>query len=138
MTLTVSDAVLQARFQAVADHLDAASDPAEIWFYPAPRAASLSDWPADPPLVRVVLSKPCGTATPTALTLALPPDPSQVDIDGTAAWGRVVDGSGTPCMDGDAALADGSGTQPEEFLLSRVDMYAGAFVVLVSGVFTEG
>jgi|GEM_PF-588567 len=137
MTLLVSDAILQARFQALAGAFDAASDPAQIWVYGGARASSLGAWPSTPPLVRITLAKPCGTATPTALTLAIPADPSQVTADGTATWARIVDGAGTPLIDCDVALADGSGTQPQEILLSRVDVFSGAFVVLVSGTFTE-
>lgn len=135
--LSIREDILQARLQIVADKADAGGGPSELQYYAAPRAASVYDPPAAPPLAVQVLETPCGVATPDELELTIPTEPGQVLETGTIAWARWVDRDGDSCIDMDVAADDLSGTQPEECLIDNVNVIAGGFVYLVSAVFED-
>lgn len=129
MDLSIAVGLNEARLTATRDYLDAGGDNAKLQLYTAPRPAPGAAITTQVLLSEIDLTEPCGTVAANVLNLtaALP---GLVLNSGSAAWGRVVDGSGNYAIDGDASDMAGSG----HFKLDDVVLIAGGTVALVSAV----
>lgn len=127
MDLSIAAGLNEARLTATRDYLDAGAGGARLRLYTGPRPAPGAAITTEVMLTEIDLTEPCGTVAGGVLTLtaALPGD---VLNSGTAAWGRVVDGSGNYAIDGDASNMAGLG----HFRLDNVVLTAGGVVALLS------
>lgn len=109
--------------------LNTGAGAATVEIYPAPRAASVADAPANPALVVFELDDPAGAVAAGVLTL-LPTEAKLVLVSGDAVWARVRNGTGAVAMDMDCG--DTTSTAPCK--LSQLSLYEGGTVALVSAV----
>ncbi len=132
MSLTFSDAMRNARAQAVIGQLDRAATPGKIELYyttqPAAGAA-----PGGSPAATILLQKPSGTVTNGVITFATT-QPAQLSASGMVLWARAKDGDGYWLLDGNVAV---TGTPGAAFTIADVNLYAGAFVFLFNATLSE-
>jgi hypothetical protein len=126
MSLTESTACREASLSGRLTFLDSGTGSARVRIYGGTRPAVTSD-PGTPLLVEIPLQEPAGGVAAGVLTL-LPSGPGTIASTGSAAWARVVNGSGATAFDTDVGL-DGSGAN---VILSDLTLYAGGLVSILS------
>lgn len=118
-----------ARLAATIAFADTGPLASRIFFYSTARGALGAD-PGAPPLVAMVLKKPCGTIVNHAIVLeqALAVG-DLITVQGSALWARWVNGAGVVVGEGAASDAAGTGV----FKISGTTgtlLYAGARAIL--------
>lgn len=127
MTVEISPALAAAQLVATQALLQTGPDGPRLLFYPA------GDPGAVTPLAILLLNNPIGTVADSALTLDTAELPEgQVTETGAIAWCEFVDGHGAPHIRAPVG-APGSGAPVE---VDELNVYAGGFVRLASGVLT--
>jgi len=125
--LVISAALNEARLAGVLTFLDTGGA-GKVQIYGGTRPA-LGGAPPAAVLVELPLAHPAGEVDDGVLTLT-PTAEALVASSGTATWARVRNGAGEIAFDCDVSATGGSG----EITLPLVDLYAGGYSRLVSGV----
>lgn len=134
MSIGLSEAVRNARGQALIDAMDADASPGYIEFYSGLRPATGAAISGPVLLGTVTLGATSGTMVAGLLTLTSTTDDLSVDADGTLTWCRVYDGAGTFVMDMNCGLA-GSGAT---VIFNSTAALSGGILKINSGSFVEG
>lgn len=142
MEMRVIPSLLAELADDIIARLDVGSGPALIRFYPAPMPAG----PATAITTQALLgtltcSDPCATRVAGVITFAAVTQDDAADADGTAAWARLVDSSGSAVIDLDVTRAvdpdtglPGTGA----ILLNDTDIVAGGPISMNSLILTIG
>lgn len=131
MTFWTSPLVGDARRQATIDFADQGAGNSKIQYFTAANApATPGAAPAGPPLVEMVLAKPCGTIVANKIVLEQDdPTGDMIAATGAAVYGRWLAGDGDIIGDGD--VSDESGTGFFKVAgTSGTMLYAGARAIL--------
>lgn len=127
MTLRVSDAVLDARYDGgVMQYLDSGAGAARLRLYSGARPATLGGDIAGTLLHEIAFTKPCGSVAAGVLSLTQDGAPL-ILATGTAAWALLINGHGAAAMDMDCSLIGGAG----ECQLPTLLLYLGGTVLVV-------
>jgi hypothetical protein len=111
MTLTITQALNEARLTATQQSIDFGGANGTLSFYGGSKPADPTVSPGSAPLLTITLAKPCGTIGSDG-KLALIQDNDDGDlvaVSGTATWARLANGNGVALADGTASDDSGSG-----------------------------
>ena len=125
MSVTYTNAVKQARLEAVIAQIDASATAGTLEIGTTGMASVLATF---------TLADPCGAATNDVLTFDFDPDISDLSADatGTAAEARIKNGDGTAVITGLTV-----GTAAADIILDSVSITAGQTVTLTTGTITH-
>jgi hypothetical protein len=125
MAVTYTNAVKQARLEAVIAQIDASATAGTLEIGTTGMASVLATF---------TLADPSGTATNDVLTFDFDPDISDTSADatGTAAEARIKNGDGTAVITGLTV-----GTAAADIILDSVSITAGQTVTLTTGTITH-
>lgn len=126
--ISVSNALANARLEAVVTFLALGNSAARVDLYGTVRPANGAD-PGGAPLVSIALLEPVGTVTTGVLTIT-PPESAMISVTGVAVWARLVNGSGAPAWDCDVSEEGG----PGEVWLDSVQLFAGGRATITAGM----
>ena len=132
MSYTLAPGIVTARAQALLNALDADVNPANLKLYTGPQPTAGAPPTGLTLLADCELPQPAGTVSGGTLTLGSIAD-TLIVADGIAAWGRLEDGAGDWCLDGNCGLS-GSGAL---IRLDRLDLVTGGLVRITLGQFVE-
>lgn len=103
--ISLSIDLRNARLDAVRDAIDAGGGAGSLRIYPGARVGDPSTPPGQVLLVEAEFQRPCAPdASAGVLTFAALTEPT-ILADGTAAWARIVDSTGTGLVDLDIGQA---------------------------------
>lgn len=131
MTIALAESVRNARLQAIANAIDAASTPGKIKLYTGTRPAAGAAT-GEALQCTIVLAKPCASVAGAVLTFDAGSEGQRVAED-AITWARFTDGDDAFIMDATVSLPGGGG----DITVSNVNGFIGAFVRLNSGVIGE-
>lgn len=133
-TLRLSTAIKTARAEAIKAALDSGSTGAKILCYTTPIPTNGGDAITTQTLLgTLTCSKPSGTVSNGVFTFDAITSDSSADANGTIAFCRVLDGSGTFCFDGDASTTGNGGV----FQFNTLTTSITVAISMTSGTITE-
>ncbi len=136
MALSFSDALRNARANAITTACDAGSGAAVLEIRTGSKPASPDDAATGTLLASVKLNDPSfGSSSDGVITLDVDPATadSSADATGTAAHFRIKTSAGTGVVDGTVTATGGGG----DLTLNTVSLVSGASVTITSGTITE-
>lgn len=131
LALSFSGTVRNNRLTALRDAIDGGTG-AGLWrIYDGSRPSTCGT--ATTMLAEITLQDPCGTVSSQVLTFSgTPLSDTSANATGTASWFRIVDSSGTCCVDGNV------GTSGSDLNLNTTSITSGVQVTVSSATITEG
>ena len=138
MGLNFSEALRNARLQAVIDKLDSGADgvttTAMMHFYDEPRPPAGDAITTEILIGSCALSEPSATISAGVLTFEPISDEVSADADEDIFWCRIVDSDGTWVLD----LGCGINASGEQIIFNTLTARIGGVIKILSGSFTEG
>lgn len=131
-TLSYSTAIRDSRLDAIINAIDGGAGPGLWRIYDGSRPATCGT--ATTLLAEITLSDPCATKSGQVLTFDNTPalTDSSANATGTASWFRLVDSTGTCCVDGSVA------TSASDLNLTTTSIVATQPVTVSSATITAG
>ena len=126
--MTLSIALRNTRLQAVADALDAATEPGTLTLYTGPRPGNGAPPDAQLPLVEIPCPRPFAASVENGVLEGAAFAEVMATEGGLAAWGRYRDGDGEFVADADVGELDAEGNPTSDINLPNAQLYAGMLV----------
>ncbi|MFZ2452574.1 MAG: hypothetical protein WAW36_18865 [Methylovulum miyakonense] len=135
MIIKMSDALRNARAQAIVNAINNGTGAGAMLFYTAPMPGAGGDAISTQTLLgTLTFDEPAGSVATGVLTFSAPSDDASADADGNAAWVRILDGDGAWVMDMDVTLNSGDGA----IRMPSVGVYQGGVLRVTGGTLMEG
>lgn len=134
MATGFSTTVRNARLTAIITAIDGGAGAGTIKLYTGTRPATGGAITSQTLLGTLTFSDPCGTVSGGVLTFSTVTGDSSADADGTAAWARIADSTGTFVADVGVGVS-GSGM---EVIMNTTAIVAGGSIDITSAQITEG
>lgn len=135
MVIKMSEALRNARAQAIVDAINYGAGPGTLDVYTSPMPTAGGDAvTTQTKLGTLTFAEPVGTISGGVLTFTVLGDDASADANGDAAWARVKDGDGNWVMDADITLDSGTGF----IRMPLLAVYAGGVIRITGGTLVEG
>jgi hypothetical protein len=125
--ISISVAHNEARLTATRDFIDLGTPNGKLQIFGNTRPVLNGGAAGAPPLVEIVLDKPCGVVSANSLALDSS-DLPLITVSGAPTWARIINGNGAHVLDCDA----GGPGATTEVVVSEATLFEGGQVALVS------
>lgn len=126
--ITLAIPVRNTRLQAIADAIDAATDPGTLTLYTGPRPGNGAAIDAQVELVTIPCPRPFADSVENGVLTGVPFEEAMAVGQGEAVWGRFRDGDGQFVADADAGEPDAEGNPIADISLPNATIYPGMLV----------
>lgn len=135
MIIRMSEALRNARAQAIVDAINSGAGHGTLLAYTSPMPAAGGDAVTTQTLLgTLTFAEPAGSVANGTLTFNLLADDADVDADGDWAWARILDGDGNWVIDGDVTLDSGTGM----IRIPIMSVYQHGVLRVTGGTLVEG
>lgn len=129
--------VRNARLQAIADAIDADTEPGTLTIYTGPRPSSGAPITTQAVLVEMPCPQPFADSIENGVLEGAPFAEAMASGQGEAVWGRFRDGSGAFVADADVGELDEQGDPTSDINMPETMLYMGALVRVASLTLAE-
>lgn len=135
MTLAVS--LRNARLQAVADAIDAGTEPGTLTLYTGPRPGNGAAVDGQIALVEIPCPRPFAASVENGVLEGAAFEEVMATAQGDAVWGRYRDGDGEFVADADVGELDAEGAPTSDINLPSAMIFAGMLVRVTAATLAE-
>lgn len=135
--MTLSIQLRNARLQAIATALDAASEPGTLTLYTRPRPGNGATIDTQLALVEIPCPRPFVASLENGVLEGAAFEEVMATAQGDAVWGRYRDGAGEFVADADVGELDEEGNPTSDINLRSRTIFAGMLVRVTSVIWAE-
>lgn len=135
--MTLSIPLRNARLQAVADAIDAATEPGTLTLYSGSRPSNGAAVDGQTALVEIPCPRPFAESVENGVLEGASFEEVMATEGGDAVWGRYRDGDGEFVADADVGALDEEGDPTSDINLPSTQLYPGMLVRVMSVTLAE-